>query len=880
MAFFSRDTPSSPGGEGGARRTAPADYFKSREVYRSERGLILVDAFRFVEHSYISCSVSYQSPRAEAHVVKLESAADQRQRAPRKFFFLSHFHSDHYTGIRRTWHTDTIYCSRATAALTQSELGVSSACLFPMDMHETYVFSLQTGVCLACVPETPLHPRVQAMLRGAPSPPSTPTTTTRIGHVEQEDVFAVRLIPANHCPGAAIFFFVSPLFGTVVHTGDFRFNGSQRRWREAVCAPGHRTYVSIPQLQQQARVSTSSVIADVPPLPPYEQFIEDDVALREVAEKEALDVLFLDNTFCGPPYKFPTQWESTQTVVCVLHSLLNRAARRQKDAADAASSSPSPPRTCVRCAVLVGCYTIGKERVALAIRDAFPRALSQPSASDGDKEDAKQRNWRIYVSPRRYAMLAATNFFPSCFEALRSSAAATPKKEGAALGDPNDALTDNSNSAGVPFAVVEDTPVQLPVLLQSQTAQRMWAEAQATGTGRTNDVESDEMPHSLTRVAAPTPEMRRSLAADSRTEVSDTPDSPLSSKPRGDDDTQYLLSVFLVSMANVGYQSVAALAQKGRDATVLLEDNLRLDLSPYDCVLLVEPTGWCKRDSTREINHKLTLLKVPYSEHCGFQEMVRFVQFVNPRRVVPTVSEDAFKAHEVFFVEKAPRLRSRVSNVQPITRFLASAPIPNSTERVEVEKETAKHNVGERSRSGTAAYVSNGSHVSTTTTTATTAAVTNVRTNPRERRASVRHMTAATSVSSSTVVPSGQLSAPSVGESEDELYPSLTGSKQEEPYRNATNFRRSANEERKRSQPAEGDTSTAAAETSSAAQTLDRLFQRVKVDAVRRGSQAASRLTGKTGPPHCSNDQNSSEDDEDCQLVQIVQTVVEISDDD
>jgi len=36
----------------------------------------------------------------------------------------------------------------------------------------------------------------------------------------------MRMVDANHCPGSAIIVITGPL-GTVLHTGDFRYNGQQ-----------------------------------------------------------------------------------------------------------------------------------------------------------------------------------------------------------------------------------------------------------------------------------------------------------------------------------------------------------------------------------------------------------------------------------------------------------------------------------------------------------------------------------------------------------------------------------------------------------------------------------------------------------------------------
>ncbi|CCD17336.1 unnamed protein product [Trypanosoma congolense IL3000] len=99
-----------------------------------------------------------------------------------------------------------------------------------------------------------------------------------------------------------------------------------------------------------------------------------------------------------------------------------------------------------------------------------------------------------------------------------------------------------------------------------------------------------------------------------------------------------------------------------------------LDLKQFDCVLCINPTGWTGKPSKQKISDRVVSFKVPYSEHCSFSELIDFVSFVNPRVVIPTVSLKAFQQHESLFVEKAPQLRSRYSNVQPLMPFLTKVP--------------------------------------------------------------------------------------------------------------------------------------------------------------------------------------------------------------
>lgn len=95
-----------------------------------------------------------------------------------KSFFLSHFHGDHYTGLKPEFNQGTIYCSAITRALCVHVLGVDAARVVAMD--------------LGC-------------------------------RTQVEGVF-VTLFDANHCPGAVMFQFEAGEERTILHTGDMRFH--------------------------------------------------------------------------------------------------------------------------------------------------------------------------------------------------------------------------------------------------------------------------------------------------------------------------------------------------------------------------------------------------------------------------------------------------------------------------------------------------------------------------------------------------------------------------------------------------------------------------------------------------------------------------------
>lgn len=92
-------------------------------------------------------------------------------------YFLTHFHADHYIGLRKKF-KHNIYLSQITAALVKAFIGVANEYL------------------------QVVHLNVPFFIEG------------------------VRIIPldANHCPGALLFLFQFPDGRNVLHTGDFRAN--------------------------------------------------------------------------------------------------------------------------------------------------------------------------------------------------------------------------------------------------------------------------------------------------------------------------------------------------------------------------------------------------------------------------------------------------------------------------------------------------------------------------------------------------------------------------------------------------------------------------------------------------------------------------------
>lgn len=76
-----------------------------------------------------------------------------------------------------------------------------------------------------------------------------------------------------------------------------------------------------------------------------------------------------------------------------------------------------------------------------------------------------------------------------------------------------------------------------------------------------------------------------------------------------------------------------------------LQAHLSRFSAQYDRLLAFKPTGWTfnqQMDSVNDIRPQIsgnvTIYGVPYSEHSGFLELKRFVQWLQPLKIIPTVN--------------------------------------------------------------------------------------------------------------------------------------------------------------------------------------------------------------------------------------------------
>lgn len=233
-----------------------------------------------------------------------------------KAYFLSHFHSDHYIGLTANWIHGPIYCSKVTGSLVKKQLRTAEKFVIELEFDKSYD-----------IPGT--------------------------------DGATVTMIPANHCPGSSMFIFEKPVgSGTgkklkrILHCGDFR------------ACPDH---VRHPLLK--------------PNLP--------DLSTGKLRHQK-IDICYLDTTYLNPRYSFPPQDDVIQATAELCATLAadpdnqevldqskvpvgNATVSKyfQTDKTVNKLEAVDPTKGKRRLLVICGTYSIGKERICVAIAKAL-----------------------------------------------------------------------------------------------------------------------------------------------------------------------------------------------------------------------------------------------------------------------------------------------------------------------------------------------------------------------------------------------------------------------------------------------------------------------------------------------------------------------------
>ncbi|KAG1811490.1 DRMBL-domain-containing protein, partial [Suillus subaureus] len=224
-------------------------------------------------------------------------------------YFLTHAHSDHYTNLASNWKSGPIYCSGDTANLIIHMLSVDPKWVHPLPMD-------------------------------------VPTIVPDSGGV------TVTLIEANHCPGSCLFLFEGP---QTVHAGDSAFKspfvGSGKAFRYLHCG--------------DFRASPQHV-------------------MHPAVRGKQIDHVYLDTTYLDPKYTFPPQplvisacaelakrivsgeWVGAPDANGKRNSTMDAWVIPSDRADDNVMKQPKD-----RMLVVVGTYSIGKERIVKAIAQAL-----------------------------------------------------------------------------------------------------------------------------------------------------------------------------------------------------------------------------------------------------------------------------------------------------------------------------------------------------------------------------------------------------------------------------------------------------------------------------------------------------------------------------
>ena len=245
-------------------------------------------------------------------------------------YFLSHFHSDHYIGLTSSWAHGPIYASKVTCNLMRQVLRVDPEWIVPLEFEKKIE-----------VPNT-------------------------------KGVF-VTMIPANHCPGSSLYMFEkvigknkdgSPRMTRILHCGDFR------------ACPAH---ISHPLLKPD--------VLD---------------AITGQTKQQVIDTCYLDTTYLTPKYSFPGQHDvidaCAQMCISLSKEIADSSDAFEQAKAERMGSTMSKflekgeteivrpteedvkPRMRGRLLVIIGTYSIGKERICLGIARALRSKIFAPPA--------------------------------------------------------------------------------------------------------------------------------------------------------------------------------------------------------------------------------------------------------------------------------------------------------------------------------------------------------------------------------------------------------------------------------------------------------------------------------------------------------------------
>jgi hypothetical protein len=594
-------------------------YMSSRVVMEYNHTAVLVDAFRF--------TAPYKGMKER----ELGAAANSTPGLFDCVYFLSHYHSDHYTGLHPNWKYGRIFTGEVTGNLLVQHLGMPQDRVVKLKRNRSYRILLSQRKLLE-EDELSFGQEYSAEWKST-----------------DDDILQVTLINANHCPGAEMLIFRHSQFGNILHTGDFRYNGS---------------------------IETCPSIATMwCPAP----LLGDDPILKTL--RNCVDVMFLDNTFCDPTFVFPRQEQSFHVALRLIkESILNQYYRKHTQrtvvvttgdddynshAGSEMQKCSCPPgsgasgkKKCIHVAIMVGTYTIGKERIALAIREALCATSKQQSLSSAARPHLHPP---VHVHFQKKQLIESTEFCGDHFAVISSAA-------------------DQSNDvAEINKCEQQEASLSRPRILSS-SVDFMETEVDlrilSDVIDSTNVPFGSESPTAKSSFSGTKKPFQRGAAA--RANLFDSFDALI------DDHVSCFVTIFMTPLQALSYSNLSSSAREEVSTTpsgqherpprtLFLWDKCYLPLDLFDSVVCIEPTGWAapklQHKAPQIIARKCEKSSIPYSEHSSFSELIDFVSYIKPKKIVPTVSVEQFKHQEPRFLEACSKLQANYGVMTPLTRF-------------------------------------------------------------------------------------------------------------------------------------------------------------------------------------------------------------------
>ncbi|MDR3736664.1 MAG: hypothetical protein P4L10_14165, partial [Acidobacteriaceae bacterium] len=280
------------------------------------------------------------TPIVVDHFLRRPSACTQSQlhlqpSSSECFYFCTHAHSDHTVGLSANWSLGTLYCSHVTRALLLLQFGAAAGLdrrIIALDTEQPHTIVTHRGRAEDMEEETFVAPDAELLTRKRKRVQQSATGAV------QAETFTVTLFPSNHCPGSVMFAFQSGAFGTILHTGDFRYDPTKFHF-----GPLH------------------ALIGQV-------------------------DLLYFDATFFTSECVFPKKYEAIRETIAAIKSMKEKHARELRgQQLQQPAPGPCPPELDWR--VYLSCEGLGSEELLASVSTA----LNQPFFADESNPSMRLR---------------------------------------------------------------------------------------------------------------------------------------------------------------------------------------------------------------------------------------------------------------------------------------------------------------------------------------------------------------------------------------------------------------------------------------------------------------------------------------------------------